>query len=107
MSNKEKTILTILVIATTIVIESAVYCSVFNMGIRPFMEAIEYTLQPVNFGVFVLLAMAKQLLFSGKSLKDSVAIGEEGFGEKFFSYMTTKMMWMGFLLSGWSLYKIF
>ena len=107
MSTNTKTILTILVIATTIVIESAVYCSVFNMGIRPFMETIGHILPPVNFGVFVLLAMAKQLLFSGKSLKDSVALGEEGFGEKFFSYMSTKIMWMGLLLFGWSLYKIF
>ena len=107
MSSKEKTILTILVIATMIVIESVVYCSVFNMGIRPFMEAIGCTLPPTNFGVFVLLAMVKQLLFSGKSLKDSVAIGEEEFGGKFFSYMLTKILWISILLVSWSLYKIF
>ena len=107
MSKTAKNILTFLIITITIVIEASVYCSVYNIGIRTFTQEIGYPLEAAGFGVFVLLAMVKQMLFSGQSSKDRVDFGDEGFMTKFMSFVFTKIMWMGILIISWLIYSAF
>jgi hypothetical protein len=105
MNKTTKNILTFLVIAITIAVEASVYCLTYNIGIRTFTQEIGYPLAEAGFGVFVLLAMVKQMLFSGRSSKDSVELGDEGFMEKFMSFVITKTLWMIVLIISWLIYQ--
>ena len=107
MSKTVKNILTIIIIAITIIIEAAVYCSVYNIGIRAFTYESGYPLAEAGFGVFVLLAMVKQMIFSGRSNKDSIEFGDENFMIKFMSFVLTKTIWMGILIISWIIYSLF
>lgn len=105
MSKSTKNILTFIIIAITIVIEASVYCLTYNIGIRTFTQEIGYPLIEAGFGVFVLLAMVKQMIFSGRSSKDSVKLGDEGFMAKFMSFVFTKTIWMSILIISWGIYQ--
>lgn len=105
MNKTAKSILTFIIIAITIVIEASVYCLTYNIGVRTFTQEIGYPLAEAGFGVFVLLAMVKQMIFSGRSGKDSVKLGDEGFMEKFMSFVFTKTIWMSILILSWGIYQ--
>lgn len=107
MNKTAKSILTFIIIAITIVIEASVYCLTYNIGVRTFTQEIGYPLVQAGFGVFVLLAMVKQMIFSGRSGKDSVKLGDEGFMAKFMSFVITKTAWMSILIISWLIYSAF
>lgn len=107
MSKSTKNILTFIIIAITIVIEASVYCLTYNIGIRTFTQEIGYPLVDAGFGVFVLLAMVKQMLFSGRPSENGVELGDEGFMPKFMSFVLTKTVWMSILIISWLIYSAF
>ena len=107
MNKAAKNILTFIIIAITIVIEASVYCLTYNIGVRTFTHEIGYPLAEAGFGVFVLLAMVKQMIFSGRPGGDRVELGDEGFMIKFMSFVLTKTIWMGILIISWIIYSLF
>ena len=104
MNKAAKNILTFIIIAITIVIEASVYCLTYNIGVRTFTHEIGYPLAEAGFGVFGLLAMVKQMLFSGRS-GEKVELGDESFMPKFMSFVITKTLWMIILIISWLIYQ--
>lgn len=107
MNKTTKSILTFIIIAIAIVIEASVYCLTYNIGVRTFTQEIGYPLAEAGFGVFVLLAMVKQMLFSGRPGKSRVELGDESFMPKFMSFVITKTLWMIVLIISWLIYSAF
>lgn len=107
MSKTTKNILTFIIIASTIIVEAMVFCVTYNIGVRTFMHEIGYPLADASFGVFVLLAMVKQMIFSGRPGGDKVELGDEGFMAKFMSFIFTKAVWAGILIISWIIYSLF
>ena len=105
MNKTAKNILTFLVIASTIIIEAVIFCLTYNIGIRTFTQEIGYPLTEAGFGVFVLLAMVKQMLFSGRPDEGRVKLGDEEFMPKFMSFVITKTLWMIILIISWLIYQ--
>lgn len=104
MNKAAKNILTFIIIASTIILEAVIFCLTYNIGIRTFTQEIGYPLAEAGFGVFVLLAMVKQMLFSGRP-GEKVEIGDESFMPKFMSFVITKTLWMIVLIISWLIYQ--
>lgn len=105
MNKTTKNILTFLVIAITIAVEASVYCLTYNIGVRTFAQEIGYPLAEAGFGVFVLLAMVKQMIFSGRPGEGKVELWDESFMPKFMSFVITKTLWMIILIISWLIYQ--
>ena len=106
MNKTAKNILTFLIIASTIIIEAIIFCLTYNIGVRTFTQEIGYPLMEAGFGVFVLLVVVKQMIFSGRS-EEKVEIGDESFMPKFMSFVITKTLWMIILIISWLIYSAF
>lgn len=107
MNKAAKNILTFLVIASTIILEAVIFCLTYNIGVRTFTQEIGYPLAEAGFGVFVLLAMVKQMIFSGWPGGDRVKREDEDFMTKFMSFVFTKTIWMSILVTSWGIYSAF
>lgn len=107
MNRAAKNILTFLVIVSTIILEAVIFCLTYNIGVRTFTQEIGYPLAEAGFGVFVLLAMVKQMIFSGRPGENRVDFEDEDFMTKFMSFVLTKTIWMIILIVSWLIYSAF
>ena len=85
-----------LIAALLVIFQAMIYACIYSCGINVFASEFGYQLPEINFELFLLLEVIRQLLISGKTkeTKNSVEACSDEFFKQFFSYIITKSFWM-------------
>ena len=100
---KGKLLLSIFVIIVSIALTAITYSIAYGLGIQLFAEEIGHPLPNINAFVFIILAAIYQLLISGKAT-NKIDVDSEEFGRKFISIIITKIFWIIFCVTLYSIY---
>lgn len=96
MKNLSVFVLAILVSALLVVFQSITYAVTYDVCITKIVGEFGYQMPKLQFELFIMMEVFRQLIISGKPSKDSTTVDfkSDEFWHRLFNFFFTKIIWL-------------
>ena len=96
MKNWSMFLLTFLVAALLLIVQSITYAMTYDLCITKLVGEFGYQMPKLQFELFIMIEVFRQLITSGKPSKDSTYVDfkSDEFWNRIFNFLFTKIIWI-------------
>lgn len=96
MKKRSMFLLAILLAALLVIFQAMIYAFTYDVCITKVVAEFGYQVPKIQFEMFIMIEVFRQLIISGKPSKDSIKVefGSDEFWKQMFTFFFTKITWL-------------